>query len=240
MDSTRDIFWVGLETTPQHGGSTLRGPLFVEHLRPAVTPRPTPVVLVHGGGSQGTDWLATPDGRPGWASLLLDDGFEVYVVDRPGHGRSALHPDVLGAMTAQLPLELAQFLFAPQAGSQWPGSGQLDDPVLLALAAAFGPSLADPQHAQILERARAEELLDRIGPAILMTHSGGRTVRLAGCRRPPAAGKGDRRAGATGAALLPEPPDGHRSGLGAHLGTADDDTARRGGEPDHNRASRRW
>jgi hypothetical protein len=28
--------------------------------------RPFPVVLVHGGGGQGTDWMETPDGRPGW------------------------------------------------------------------------------------------------------------------------------------------------------------------------------
>ena len=57
--------------------------------------QPYPIVLIHGGGGQGTDWLGTPDGRPGWATFLVQEGYAVYVVDRPGHGRSPYHPDVL-------------------------------------------------------------------------------------------------------------------------------------------------
>jgi hypothetical protein len=33
------------------------------------------LVLVHGGGGQALDMLATPDGREGWATLFLRAGF---------------------------------------------------------------------------------------------------------------------------------------------------------------------
>ena len=46
-----------------------------------------PVVLIHGGFGQGSDWFTTPDGRRGWASLFLEQGYKVYVLDRPGQGR---------------------------------------------------------------------------------------------------------------------------------------------------------
>ena len=74
------------------------GPMFVQWEAPAEVTKPYPIVLVHGGGGQGTDWLGTPDGRPGWSTFLLREGYAVYVVDRPGHGRSPFHPDVLGPM----------------------------------------------------------------------------------------------------------------------------------------------
>jgi len=32
--------------------------------------------------------MSTPDGRPGWRTLLVQRGYAVYVVDRPGYGRS--------------------------------------------------------------------------------------------------------------------------------------------------------
>jgi hypothetical protein len=54
------------------------------------------LVLVHGGGGQALDMLSTPDGRPGWATLFLRDGFAVYTVDRPGMGRSPYHRDIHG------------------------------------------------------------------------------------------------------------------------------------------------
>src|SRR5215471_13607867 len=109
MQHTRDVeprttrrgfFWVGIEKTQHPAGTTVRGTMYVEWEAPAEERRPFPIVLVHGGGGQGTDWLGTPDGRPGWAQLLVDEGYAVYVVDRPGHGRSPYHTDLLGDMGA--------------------------------------------------------------------------------------------------------------------------------------------
>ncbi|MEJ7658536.1 MAG: alpha/beta fold hydrolase [Hymenobacter sp.] len=53
--------------------------------------QPYPLVLVHGGTFQGTEWGTTPDGRPGWAQRLQEAGYAVLLVDRPGHGRSPYH-----------------------------------------------------------------------------------------------------------------------------------------------------
>ena len=45
--------------------------MYVEYMIPAQVRHPFPMVLVHGGGGQGTDWMGTPDGRPGWFQILV-------------------------------------------------------------------------------------------------------------------------------------------------------------------------
>lgn len=47
-----------------------------------------PLLLIHGGGGTGACWRATPDGRLGWADQLGERGFECWVTDWPGTGRS--------------------------------------------------------------------------------------------------------------------------------------------------------
>jgi pimeloyl-ACP methyl ester carboxylesterase len=47
-----------------------------------------PLLFVHGGGATGACWRATPDGRAGWADLLADRGYECWLTDWPGTGRS--------------------------------------------------------------------------------------------------------------------------------------------------------
>jgi pimeloyl-ACP methyl ester carboxylesterase len=164
-------------------GTVLRGPMYVHWeapAQPASTAGP-PWILVHGGGGQGTDYLTTPDGRLGWARLLVARGHTVFVVDRPGHGRSPHHPDVLGPLGPQVGLQTLQPIFLPEAGddpgaaahTQWPGGRTVGDPVLDQWLAPAGPMLADPAAMHALERDRLAELLDLVGPAVLVTHSAG-------------------------------------------------------------------
>ena len=95
-------FFVGVERAELARGSFVNGKqMYVESFIPAQVRHPYPMVLVHGGGGQGLDWMGTPDGRRGWAQILLEEGYKVYVVDRPGHGRSPFHPDVDGPFPAQ-------------------------------------------------------------------------------------------------------------------------------------------
>src|SRR5689334_5320101 len=69
-------FWVGTEHISLPRGTVANGmQMYVEYQVPARPAHPYPIVLVHGGASQGTDWISTPDGRRGWASLLLDLGY---------------------------------------------------------------------------------------------------------------------------------------------------------------------
>lgn len=180
ISARRGHFWIPGDVVENGPVRVQRGPMFVEWEAPATVTRPYPLVLVHGGGGQGTDWLTTPDGRPGWARLLVDQGYAVYVVDRVGLGRSPYHPDVIGPMGGPFPYEAGRALFAPdevaeeQTAWPWdraPGSGEMDQ-----LVAAMGPMPADLAISQELDADRLARLLDRTGPAILLTHSAGGPV----------------------------------------------------------------
>ena len=78
-------FFTGLRTRTGAAGTSVYG-THVEYQTPRSVRNN--LVLVHGGGGQALDMLTTADGRPGWATLFLRDGFAVYTVDRPGLGRS--------------------------------------------------------------------------------------------------------------------------------------------------------
>ncbi|QJU54157.1 alpha/beta fold hydrolase [Herbiconiux sp. KACC 21604] len=183
----RGHFWVAGERVPGERGTVQRAPLFVEWEAPAEITRPYPLVLVHGGGGQITDWRGTPDGRPGWADKFVDAGYLVYLVDRPAHGRSWAHPDVVGAPGAQFSYEMAMGLFDTDIPghdqSLW--SGGIGDPGLDQLTAGMGFLLADLAESHRMDQDRISRLLDRIGPAVLVTHSaGGPTGWLVADARP--------------------------------------------------------
>jgi pimeloyl-ACP methyl ester carboxylesterase len=47
-----------------------------------------PLLFIHGGGATGACWRATADGRVGWADQLAERGYECWLTDWPGTGRS--------------------------------------------------------------------------------------------------------------------------------------------------------
>lgn len=172
----RGQFWVPGERVRTEHGTVQRAPLFVQWEAPPGDAHPIPLVLVHGGGGQGTDWTGTPDGRPGWATRFVETGFAVYVVDRCGHGRSPYHPDVVAPMGPPFPYEAAQALFLPEeardAQTQWTyGTEHLDQ-----LLCPMGPLPADLAESQRLDAERLGRLLDIVGEAVLVTHSAGGPV----------------------------------------------------------------
>lgn len=177
ISSRRGNFWVPGEVIETSQGTVQRAPLFAEWEAPEVVRFPYPLVLVHGGGGQGSDWLTTPDGRPGWATRLVEAGYIVYVVDRPGHGRSPYHPDVVGEMGGPFPYEAANGLFFPDEAReeqhQWTFSRTAGSPEVDQLVAAMGPLPDDLAESQRMDSDRLARLLDRIGPAVLFTHSAG-------------------------------------------------------------------
>ena len=197
-------FWLGVERAELARGTVVAGrQMYVEYWIPRELKHPYPVVFVHGGGGQGLDWITTPDGRPGWAMNFLAEGYAVYVVDRPGHGRSPYHPDLHGPFPAQASTyeqmmrqftapEKAAQPYGPQAKlhTQWPGTGTgvgtIEDPTTRQSAAAQGGSfLPDLEATHDVWRARLGELFDRIGPAMIMSHSmGGPSAWIAADARP--------------------------------------------------------
>jgi pimeloyl-ACP methyl ester carboxylesterase len=177
VTSRRGQFWIPGERITTAGGTVQRGPMFVAWEAPETITQAYPLVLVHGGGGQGTDWTGTPDGRPGWAQRFVEAGFAVYVVDRPGHGRSPYHPDVVGPMGGAFPYEAAQALFLPgeaaDAQTAWGYDREVGSAHLDQLTASMGPLPADLADSQTMDADRLARLLDRIGPAVIVTHSAG-------------------------------------------------------------------
>lgn len=179
------FFWTGGELVdhPQ-AGKAMRGQQYNEFWIPRDLRHALPIVMIHGGGGQGTDFLGTADGREGWVHWFVRRGWAVYVVDRPQHGRSPFHPAIQGEMGGVGPTAALERLFTrpqdfednyPQAKlhDKWPGSGRLDDPAFFSFLAGTGPTLADHAAAQRDAQRAGAELLDRIGPAILLSHSAG-------------------------------------------------------------------
>ncbi len=186
--SRRGEFWLPGERATAGGKTYQRGPMFVAWEAPEIVTQPYPIVLVHGGAMQGTEWLDTPDGRPGWAQRLVEAGYAVFIVDRPGQGRSPYQPDVLGPMGPSFPYEEGREVFFPVSAAalhtQWPFDPS-DAAALDAYIAPFGPLPADLAVSQEMDADRLADLLDRIGRAIIVTHSAsGSDGWLAADRRP--------------------------------------------------------
>ncbi len=165
-------FWVTAERLPLGGGTYQRGPMFVAWEAPEKVTQPYPVVLVHGGTSQGTEWADTPDSRPGWAQRFVEAGYAVLIVDRPAHGRSPYHSEVLGPMSPPFSYDRCRQLYFPEGGgeTQWLFE-PTDDAAFDAFLAPYGPIPADLALSQDLDADRLARLLDRIGPAIVVTRS---------------------------------------------------------------------
>jgi pimeloyl-ACP methyl ester carboxylesterase len=176
--------WYGVEHALLARGTVCNGmQLYVEHWIPAPVKHPYPVVLIHGGYGQGSDWIATPDGRRGWASLLLEQGYKVYVIDRPGQGRNPYQPFVHGQFDREAPT--FEKVAKAVAGKDWPGTGLADDPAVIQLVASMGQPMGNNPITQNVWRTRGAILLDDIGPAILLTHGDGAVfARVAAQARP--------------------------------------------------------
>ena len=171
------MFWVGTSNTKKMPYGTIHtAPMFVQYFEPAQQRHPLPVVLVHGGGGQMVHYFGL-GGMSGWAHHFVQAGYKVYLVDRPGHGRSVYHPDALGEIGALVTYDLLTrdtVTSARTPNKQWPGTtGDVGDPLVDQLVAAANSAPRDNQLAQTLWKQYGGELIDRVGPSIVMTHSAG-------------------------------------------------------------------
>ena len=76
----RSYFYVGGEYIPGGTSQVAHGQVYVEHLVPEKITQPLPILMVHGHGMTGTNFLNTPDGRIGWADHFMGNGYEVSVI----------------------------------------------------------------------------------------------------------------------------------------------------------------
>jgi pimeloyl-ACP methyl ester carboxylesterase len=170
----RDIGYIviGADTVAQPNGTlNVVNQMVVTYMLPAKQKHKYPLVLVHGGGGQGTDWLGTPDGRDGWADYFVRAGFDVYVVDRPGLGRSPTNPSC-GQLGGPGNTGIISNL-ADSAPERWPGGAPT--PTNAAVIGWAATSPGGPYCGNTIAARDIALLLDRIGPAILVSHSAGGT-----------------------------------------------------------------
>ncbi|UJR22716.1 hypothetical protein I4U23_025750 [Adineta vaga] len=184
----RRYFYVGGEYVFDMlaNGSVITGQMYIEHLTPPYgIQQPYPLVLIHGNAMTGTNWLNTPDDRSGWASYFLQQGYEVYIVDQPARGRSAWLPNdsiklrVYSAEMMEERFTASSFYKKwPQAilHTQWPGDnnltkGRMGDTIFDAFYASTVQFIANETIVQTMMQKAGAALLDKIGPAILLTHS---------------------------------------------------------------------
>lgn len=159
--------------------------MFVEFMIPENRVYQYPVVLVHGGGGQSTDWRSTVDGRDGWINYLLNAGFALYIVDRPGTGRSVSNSTYGNGMLAAPGNSRGIVRLA--TSTNWPGApmlrkadgspdveawqeANLKNPGIIAWAAT---SPRTPFASNDISIEAQAALLERIGPAVVFTHAAG-------------------------------------------------------------------
>jgi pimeloyl-ACP methyl ester carboxylesterase len=170
--------FVGYTTKSADNGSVdVLNPLFVQYLLPERRRHEHPIVFIHGGGGQGTDWLETPDGRDGWVDYFVAAGWDVYVVDRPGHGRAQSNASC-GNGQVRVGNSAIISRLSTSSPSVWPGGAPTptnDAVVGWTASSATAPYCGDALAAQTISA-----LLDEIGPAVLLAHSagGGSTFRV--------------------------------------------------------------
>ncbi|MDG2087877.1 MAG: alpha/beta hydrolase [Arenicellaceae bacterium] len=173
-------FYVGGSYVGGAGEETMGGAMYVEVMVPKEIKYPYPIVLLHGTGQTGFDWLWTPDGRPGWAYNFIDMGFVVYLQDYPARGRSPYVPAVDGDLSIRTGPTLEKIFTAPadedfpQAKdfTQWPGTGKMGDSIMDTFTRTQVQYIGASQAQLTIDANTA--LLDLIdGPVILLTHSQG-------------------------------------------------------------------
>lgn len=155
---------------PTPEGQTFHGDHAYVFYQVPVNARKLPLVLWHGAGQFSKSWETTPDGREGYQTIFLRRGYGVYVIDQPRRGnagRSTVAATIVPTPDEQVWFDTfrigvwpsyfagVQFSRDPEALNQFfrsmtPNTGPFDVAVVSdAVSAAF----------------------DRIGPAILVTHS---------------------------------------------------------------------
>lgn len=174
-------FFAGGKYVTNKAGQQIRvGQMFVQYQIPANKSQPYPVVMWHGGGQTGTNFLGAPDGRKGWADHFLQHGYAVYVVDQPARARSGYFAEVYGAARQPATQGVMERFTAPERfnqypqaklHTQWPGTGVPGDSVFDQFFSSQVEDIADVGVIEQLNREAGTALLDKIGPAILLTHS---------------------------------------------------------------------
>jgi pimeloyl-ACP methyl ester carboxylesterase len=177
------MFFVGGQyyTSSIDGLKYMSGQMYVEYQIPEVVTHPYPIVMIHGAAQTGSNFIATPDGQPGWAQFFVANGYAVYIADQVGRGRSVYSLEQynsfgppLDVLSREKNWSLQQeYKLFPRGymHTQWPGTGREGDPFFDQYYASQVQYNRNGVWTQTVAQAAGAALLDRIGPAIIITHS---------------------------------------------------------------------
>lgn len=157
-------------TNPIQDGQTYRCDHAFAKYQIPVDAKKLPLVFVHGFGGDGVCWETTPDGRDGFATLLLREGYPTYVLDLPGRGHAARTSNEVTVK----PVADEEFWFDIWRMGLWPkwNEGIQFPKDSLSVSNFFRqmvPDLSDHK----LDVAALDAMAQKIGNHILVTHSAG-------------------------------------------------------------------
>jgi hypothetical protein len=157
---------------PTPAGQTLHGDHARVFYQLPVNARKLPLVLWHGAGQFSKTWETTPDGREGYQNIFLRRGFGVYVIDQPRRGaagRSTVGATITPTTNDQAWFNVFRIGVWPD---YFPGVQFSRDPETLnQYFRQMTPNTGPFDMGVVSDSVSA--LVDRIGPAILVTHSQG-------------------------------------------------------------------
>jgi pimeloyl-ACP methyl ester carboxylesterase len=155
--------------------------MYVQYVQLEKAKAKYPLLMWHGGGMSGVTWEDTPDGRPGWQSIFLRAGHDVYVSDAVERGRASwcCIPGVYEGNAVARPKQESWegFRFGP-IGS-WdpdPAKRKSYDGQRFPIAAldAFQRQTVPRWTTSDIPTQRAyDRLIQKVGPAVVMVHSQG-------------------------------------------------------------------
>ncbi|KAJ3537178.1 hypothetical protein NM208_g6423 [Fusarium decemcellulare] len=157
--------------------------IYVEKLSPNPAPAnpPLPIIFIAGAAQTGTNFLSTPDRRPGWASYFISKGHTVYLSDQPARGRSFWFPGQ-GNIGYIGPPDSVSDIFTdvahngnqwPQAKlhTQWPGTGRIGDPTFDAFYRSQMQFQTDRFISEEQNAQAYSALVDLVGSCYIISHS---------------------------------------------------------------------
>jgi pimeloyl-ACP methyl ester carboxylesterase len=161
----------------------MTGQIYVEKLSPNPAPAnpPLPIIFIAGAAQTGTNFLETPDGRPGWASYFISKGHTVYLSDQPARGRSFWFPGQ-GKIGYIGPPNSVSDIFTdvanngnqwPQAKlhTQWPGTGRIGDSTFDAFYRSQMQFQTDRFISEEQNAQAYSALVDIVGDCYIISHS---------------------------------------------------------------------
>ncbi len=161
--------FVGWSTQEETGQSYRADHAFVDYQVP-VRAHKNALIFVHGFGGDGVVWQMTPDGRDGFATLMLQKRWATYVVDLPGRGRAGRTT----ATTTVTPMADEMFWFDIWRIGIWPNyNAGVQFPQSPEYLSQFMRQMTPDLSNHTLDATAVTEVANTVGNNILVTHSAG-------------------------------------------------------------------